>query len=125
MAFCSSPYALPLVAIRPLDRKRIEKALVEYCERVPVHVRHKLRHGFEFTGSAVVLFETRPVFDDPKRWTKHRVAKFRYIASREIWELYCQLRDLKWHQYERLPSAGSFEILLKEVERDPTGIFWG
>jgi hypothetical protein len=39
-------------------------------------------------------------------------------------ELYRMRRDLKWHRYEPLPLAGRFDILLAEVERDPTRIFW-
>ncbi len=113
------------MAIRDLDRKRIERELTEYCDRVPQHVRHQLRNGFRISGSDVVLFETRPAWDNPKEWMEHPVAKFRYNATRELWQLYCQFSDLKWHSYEPLPTAGSFEILLREVDRDPTGIFWG
>ena len=82
-------------------------------------------YGFRISGSDVVLFETRPVWDNPTEWMEHPVAKFRYNATRELWQLYCQFRDLKWHSYEPLRAAGSFEILLREVDRDPTGIFWG
>ena len=113
------------MAIRELDRKRIERELTAYCDRIPQHVRHQLRNGFRISGSDVVLFETRPVWDNPKEWIEHPVAKFRYNATRELWQLYCQFSDLNWHSYEPLPAAGSFEILLHEVDRDPTGIFWG
>jgi hypothetical protein len=113
------------VAIRPLDRKRIEVLLTEYCGRVPERVRHQLRNGFRFRGSAVELFEERPHWDDDSKWMEHPVAKFRWVATQELWQLYCVHRDLKWHSYERLPVAGSFEVLLREVDKDPTGIFWG
>jgi hypothetical protein len=58
-------------------------------------------------------------------WREYAVAKFRYVASRREWRLYCQYRDLKWHEYQRRPTAQSFAKLLDEVDRDPTGIFWG
>ncbi len=113
------------MAIRDLDRKRIERELAAFCDRVPQRVRHQLRHGFRISGSDVVLFEVRPAWNDPSEWLEHAVAKFRYNATRELWQLYCQRSDLKWHSYEPLPVAGSFGILFREVERDPTGIFWG
>jgi hypothetical protein len=53
------------------------------------------------------------------------VAKFRYVATRQVWELYCRFRDLKWHRYKPRPQSRSFQTLLDEVEKDPTCIFWG
>jgi len=53
------------------------------------------------------------------------VAKFKYVGTQGRWRLYCQHRDLRWHSYEALPAAPSFEKLLDEVASDPTGIFWG
>jgi hypothetical protein len=47
------------------------------------------------------------------------------VASKKTWELYCLHRDLRWHSYQRMPRAKSFDRLLREVDADPTGIFWG
>jgi Protein of unknown function (DUF3024) len=113
------------MAIRPLDRARITALLTEFCDRVPHRVRHQLRHGFTIAGTAVELFEERPHYLQKDRWIHEPVAKFRFVATRELWQLYCMRRDLKWHRYELLPAAGTFEILFREVEEDPTGIFWG
>lgn len=113
------------MALRQLDRRRIENLLGAYCEQVPKHVRHQLRLGYRISGSAVELFEERPAWDDPARWQESPVAKFRFNATKQIWQLYCMHRDLKWHAYEPFPMAGTFEILFAEVKRDPTGIFWG
>ena len=37
------------MAIRELDRKRIERELTEYYDRIPQHFRHQLRNGFRET----------------------------------------------------------------------------
>src|SRR4051812_47404725 len=112
------------MAISALERKQIARSLTAYCDEVPPHVRHQLRHTFKIGPTSVELFEERPAWDDPKKpWTRAPVAKFRYVTSRAMWELFCVHRDLKWHHYERLPSAGRFDLLLAEVRRDPTGIF--
>lgn len=113
------------MALSDLDRRRIEQLLTLFCDRIPNHVRDRVRNGFRLEGSVVELFEERPAWDGRPAWIEHAVARFRFVASRKLWLLYCQHRDLKWHAYERLPSAGTFEILLDEVKRDPTGIFWG
>jgi hypothetical protein len=83
------------LAIRELDRKRIERLMTAYCARVPERVRDKLRHGFRIAGSTVELFEERPVWNDARRWMEESVAKFLYVATRDLWQLYCMHQDLK------------------------------
>jgi hypothetical protein len=115
-----------LVVLSELQHAQVTKLLTAFCEsRVPAAVRDQLRHGFRIDGNAVELFESRPAFLPPHDWKEQPVAKFRYVVSRRHWQLYCQYRDLKWHEYEPRPSAASFEVLLREVAEDPTGIFWG
>jgi hypothetical protein len=88
-------------------------------------VSSKLRHGYRIEGYSVVLYESRPAFRAPHDWHHHDVAKLRFVKSAEVWQLFCQFRDLKWHSYEPLPEAPSLEALVREVQADPTGIFWG
>jgi Protein of unknown function (DUF3024) len=73
----------------------------------------------------VVLFESRPAFLAPHDWRDEVIAKFRFVSAANEWRLFCQFRDLKWRAYQPLASAPDFETLLQEVDRDPTGIFWG
>jgi hypothetical protein len=114
------------MALTPLQEAQVTKQLAAYCEaRVPARVRDQVRLGFRIDGHAVELLESRPSMDDPRVWREQGVAKFRYVASRGVWHLYCQFRDLKWHEYRPRPTARSFAVLLAEVDRDPTGIFWG
>ncbi len=109
-----------------LQHAHIAKLLGGYCEaRIPQEVRDRVRLGFRITGHAVELFESRPAFRAPHEWRDHGIAKFRYVASRKVCRLYCQFRDVTWHEYEPRPEAGSLDELLAEVDRDPTGIFWG
>jgi hypothetical protein len=41
-----------------------------------------------------------------------------------MWTLYYADRNSKWHRYDIEPSA-DFDDLLREVDEDPTAIFWG
>jgi hypothetical protein len=109
-----------------LQRAQVTQVLTDFCERrVPPAIRDQLRHGFRIEGNAVELYESRPSFRPPHDWRELAIAKFRYVASRRHWRLYCQYRDLKWHEYQPRPLARSFKVLLREVTEDPTGIFWG
>jgi len=109
-----------------LQEREARKLLAPLCELPDdPRIRAQLRKDVRVDGTAVVLFESRTRFDQPAEWLEHPVAKFRYVKSRRVWELYCMFRDLKWHHYEPLPEAPDLATLVQEVRRDPTGIFWG
>ena len=114
------------MALSEIQRAQVTKRLTAFCDaRVPAAVRSKIRVGFRIKGSEVVLFEERPSFHDAHNWCEMVVAKFKFIGTQGAWRLYCQHRDSRWHTYEALPTAASFDKLLDEVAADPTGIFWG
>jgi len=114
------------MALSELQRAQVSRRLSDYCEsRVPLRVRDQVRLSFRLAPHHVELFEERPRYDAPEIWMEHSIAKFRYVASRREWWLYCIRRDLRWHRYEPFPLARDFDKLLDEVDEDPTGIFWG
>jgi hypothetical protein len=110
----------------PADQlENASRALSAFCERVPEHVRHLVLHRFRVEGNAIILFEYRPSMRDPAVWQEEPVAKFRYLASRREWHLFWMDRHLKWRTYEWLEPKRTFAPLLREVQRDPTCLFWG
>ena len=114
------------MALTELQKAQVEKRLAAYCAtRVPPEARAKVRVGYRIAGSSVILYEERPAFRPPHDWQELVVAKLTYVGTRRKWRLYCQHRDRRWHAYQALPAASSLAALLDEVDRDPTGIFWG
>jgi hypothetical protein len=109
-----------------LTKKRIEKTLGAYClTKVPGGFRDRVRINFKFRGDSVTLFEERPAFGKPEIWVDIAVAQFRFNSQRKEWTLYCADRNSRWHPYSEAEPSRNFEDLLKEVDEDPTGIFWG
>jgi hypothetical protein len=107
-------------------RKLVETKLTKYCEqKIPLHVRHQLRLNYRFRGNQVTLFSERPVFDQPEKWGESVIAQFRFSLLDRKWSLYCADRNSRWHLYGLLAPNSDFDELLKEVDRDPTGIFYG
>jgi len=49
----------------------------------------------------------------------------RYNGKTGKWSLYCADRNSKWHEYHGLEPTQNFDIILNEIDKDPTGIFWG
>ena len=115
-----------IVAIPELTRRNAERLLEAFCERrVPPHVRDKVRMSFATRGNSVTLVEHRPVFMRPDTWTDIGIAQFRFDATSTRWKLYCADRNGRWHRYTRKRPAADIAALLREVDRDPTCIFWG
>lgn len=114
------------MALPELLRLSVEKKLADYGRnKVPPHLVDKIRIGYRFRGKSVTLFEARPQFFDPSQWSEIVVVQFRYDPATALWTLYCADRNSRWHLYSEINPAKKFEKLLKEVDDDPTGIFWG
>jgi len=110
------------------ERRDVEFLLQDYCDRrVPEHLRDQINIGFKIRGETVTILERRPPLRGTgrKEWTEIAVAQFRRDSEAGPWRLYCADRNSRWHAYARVQPAKTLTTLLAEVDRDPTGIFWG
>jgi hypothetical protein len=105
-------------------RESVKRTLERYCQ-VPERVRSQMRYAYEIEGPRVTIYEERAPWDGRGEWTRGGVARFRYVAKENHWILYWRDRHGRWHEYEEMEPAPTFEQALAEVERDPTGICWG
>ncbi|MBA2312295.1 MAG: hypothetical protein H0V97_05790 [Actinobacteria bacterium] len=72
-----------------LIRKKVERDVGRYCEdKVPPHVRDKIRNEYEIRGNSVTIVERRPPWreDFGPEWSRLTVAQLRY--ENEGWTLY-------------------------------------
>jgi len=58
--------------------------------------------------------------DEPRRR-----ASALHGAKSSVWTLYWSDRNARWHRYDLIGPAPDIRVLLDEVDRDPTCIFWG
>jgi hypothetical protein len=58
-------------------------------------------------------------------WSSLPIARLRYSAANQAWTLYWRDRNLRFHADDLLAPSHRVEDLLAEIDRDPTGIFWG
>jgi len=79
------------------------------------------------SGRDIIIVERRPPWspDPGPEWTTDPVARLRYLTSRGVWRLYWPGSDERWHEYPELPWARTVDELLREIDRDPTALFWG
>ena len=104
-------------------------AVEVYCEsRIPEDLRDEIRLDVSRRGRSITISEARPPWDPDRmglEWTRVRVAQLRYDPSSATWTLYCSDSGGRWWLYDGIGSTPSVDPLLAEIERDPTGIFWG
>lgn len=110
-----------------LVKALVDKKLSAYCaRRVSPRVADKLRISYTVRGSSVTIFENRaPWRPEFIEWTSTSVAQMRYDVKTGKWTLYCADRNSRWHKYEGLLPSKNIDQILAEIDRDPTGIFWG
>lgn len=113
------------MAIPPDQLAVATDALTAFCAQVPERVRHLVEHTFRVEAQAIVLVSRHRRSGKDSEWMDEDVAKFRFFKSREEWDLYWSDRNSRWRLYEWVRPAKRFATLLKEVERDPTHLFWG
>ena len=115
------------MAFNDIENKRIEKAVAAFLalRRPQPEIRDQVDLGWRTTGHSVLLFETRPVFDDPSRKIEHLIAKTTYNRRQNLWKIFWLRQDLKWHGYTPRLHVKSIEAFLKVVDEDAYGCFWG
>jgi Txe/YoeB family toxin of Txe-Axe toxin-antitoxin module len=114
------------MAFTEIELKQIENVVGKMCKRrSPEQFHDELRLVYEVRGHDVIVCEERPRWDDPKQLSSLPVAKFKYTRKDSDWKLYWMRRDLKWHLYEMPKSTKTIEALVKEVDKDPHGAFFG
>jgi hypothetical protein len=107
-------------------KKLIETKLAEYCDKkIPFHARDQVKLTYKIIGNKVNLIETRPYHMNPSVWTGAPVTQFRFDPETKKWALYFMDRNSRWHLYDLAKPSADFEDMLKELDLDPTGIFWG
>lgn len=113
----------------PAEVKKDAVALVTtYCAtKIPAEHDDKIRIEYKVRGNAVTLFECRPPWreDFGPDWTSSRICTFGWDPATRLWTLSARDRNDRRLDYPYIEPAPTIEPLLHELDKDPTGIFWG
>lgn len=104
-------------------------AVEAFCKaRIPEDLRDEIRLEVSRRGRSITINERRPPWDPGRageEWTSSPVAQLRQDPAPGTWSLYYPDRNGRWWPYEGIGPTGAVDSLLAEIDRDPTGIFWG
>jgi hypothetical protein len=113
--------------VSEFEIKRWETLTNKFIEkrRPPVHLRNQLDLSFKITNHSIEIFEIQPLFNDPHKITEIPIAKATFIRSQNIWKIFWQRADLKWHRYHTVPEVKNLEDFLQVVDADELACFFG
>jgi hypothetical protein len=110
------------IVLPELDVEKVRR----FCKkRVPDTLADEVRLTVTTRGKNVSIHQRRPVWRGaPGEWTSMPIAQLRYEGDGE-WTLYFGDRYGKWTMYFDLDPKQPVDTIIKELEEDPTCVFWG
>ncbi len=101
------------------------KQFIESLRPEDEKIREQLDFGYSYDGQIVLLYEIRPVWNNPNEIQHTEFAKIRYYKSRRIWKLYWMRASGKWEAYDPFPESSHLEQLIQIIKYDDHGCFFG
>lgn len=115
------------MAFSEFEMKKIEVEVGGFIEskRPPAEIRDQVDLGFRIEDQSVLIFEIRPHWNNPDEKMESTVAKATYSKAGNVWKVYWQRADLKWHRYDPTPEVDRLVDFLALVDEDKHACFWG
>ena len=115
------------MSLPELDVARVRKFVQSRNDGMPSAASDLVRYELDVEPGALTIRECRPPWrpEYGPEWTRHAIARLRYVKSRKEWTLYWRDSHEKFHLYDRARPTANVQTLLDEISEDPTSIFWG
>lgn len=115
------------MAFSEFEIKKLEKTVGAFIEkqRPPVSLRKELDLAFRIENQSVFIYEVRPAWRQPNEFIEQNVAKATFVKTQNLWKIYMQRADLKWHTYEPVETVKSIDDFLTVVKNDEYHCFNG
>jgi hypothetical protein len=110
------------VALPEIDVEKVRRFCARKC---PASLAEEVRLEVTTRGKNISIHECRPIWRGaPGEWTSMPIAQLRY-QNGGSWALYFGDRYGKWTLYFDLEPGQPIDVVLDELEEDPTCVFWG
>jgi hypothetical protein len=107
------------------NKEQILQRLKEIEEffKVPDRVANKIKIVAEKVRGGYEIIETRPRWDGSAgSWTRSPIAKITFHKPSQEWRVYWMRASRKWWFYGQYKT---FNKVLKIIDEDKSGCFWG
>lgn len=101
------------------------KKYIESKRPEDAEIRKQLDMGYSYDGTIAILYEIRPVWDNPTEIQHIEYAKIRFYKSKRRWKLYWMRASLKWELYDPFPESTHLEKIIEIINEDKHGCFYG
>jgi hypothetical protein len=87
----------------PEDALRVREWVNDRNAVLPEEAIGQVRYELDVESRSITIVETRPPWTPGMgpEWTRHTVARARYVQSRGVWGLYWRDRNGHFHRYDR------------------------
>jgi hypothetical protein len=109
------------------DVARVRHWVAARNDRVPHEVRDRVRYELDLAPRYLTVLECRPPWRTElgPEWTRSPIVRFHYTQARKTWATYWRDRNGKFHRFDPVAASRDIQELLRAVDEDVTGIFWG
>ena len=114
------------MAASPLPELDVEKVRRFCAAQWPEEkFKDQVRLEVSVRGKRVSVHELRPLFHGaPGEWTSMPIAQLRYEGD-GLWTLYYGDRNSRWQEYFDIAPRQPIDVIVNELDEDPTCVFWG
>jgi len=105
-----------------------ESTIKKYVESVRSNnpeIRAQLDFGYSYDRKVIILYEIRPVWNNPKKIQHIEFAKIRFYKSKLEWNLYWKRASGKWELYDPFPRSTHLDKIVEIIREDKHGCFYG
>lgn len=112
--------------IPPIQKQLALKQIEKFCaNKFPPHVQDQLKLKYTLQDPSIILYESRPQWNDPSRWIDLEVAKMTFVKKSMKWKLYWMRASGKWELYNNIEPIKDLQVCIDEIDTDPLCTFWG
>lgn len=98
----------------------------DLCQsRSPAELADQVRVELEVDRGSATIVEAQAPWRADLEWTRLPVARLRFAATTNLWTLDIPQTNERWRRYEAAEPTADIRRLLREIDQDPTGRFWG
>jgi len=81
------------------NKQKVSDKLVDLPKSSSSHAKDQIKMLYKIRGNDVIIFESRPYWQDTNIWTEMPIVKIKFLPDDKAWQLFWQRANGRWHKY--------------------------